>query len=329
MKKVSLILGIILFLVGIIGGAGVIASQNFFLSEEEFMEKFSDKLQTIKEDYTGNPDRIDIDAISADIVINYSKTNKISVEYIGKVPGITCSVSYDNGMLEVRENSSLFMSFMIPASGRSELTVTLPEKYLGEQIDEFSLYMTSGTLSGDIPKTEKTVINFTSGSTDNITMDCEYANLKITSGNLHISNRGEKMKEVIYEATSGKAELVKFSADKISFDVTSGYIFASGLTGEVKLDKTSGDTRLDYAKLGGNLYIDSTSGSNEINFPADAGFDLVYECTSGSCKVATPIGDDFSVATFTDDATMHVGEPSDYKVEIDVTSGKTTINCKN
>lgn len=329
MKKVLVIIGVLFILTGIVGGAVTIGTAGAFtMTQEELRELYKDKFKDDFREFDGKLKETVIKGTSANVNIEYDSTDKITVEYKASNPGIYCDISFneEKGSLYVEERSIAGFLLWFNIS-RSEITVTLPDEYKDKNIELVDVYLTSGDLKGDLPKCENLKLNFTSGKADAITIDCEKADLHITSGNLSVTNRGDKMDEVEYTATSGDAKFYNFSAKESLYEMTSGNLYIEGATGDVSIDKTSGDTTIGYAEFDGDLQIDSTSGDSRIMLPGDFGFDLEFDRTSGKCEVQLPIEDSDKVTriTFDDDTKTHLGTDSDNSIKIDITSGDVVI----
>ena len=331
MKKVLVIIGALLILTGVVGGAVTIGSSGVFaMSYEEIRELYKDELRDEHKEFTGVLTSTIVKATSAEVKIEYSATDKITVDYKSIHPNMVCNIAFDekSGELKIEETSRLafFFSFWINTAN-SEITLTLPDAYKNDGIELMDIYLTSGNLKGDLPKCEYLKLNFTSGKADNITIDCEKADMHFTSGNLSVTNRGDEMEKVNFYATSGNAKLYNFCAKESFYDLTSGSLYVDGATGDIAVDKTSGDTTIKYADFDGDVYIDSTSGYSKIMLPGNFGFNLEFDRTSGHCEVQLPIEDSDKVTriTFDDDTRTHLGASSDNKIKIDITSGDVVI----
>ncbi len=330
MKKVLVIIGVLFILTGIVGGAITIGSTGAFaMSYEEFKELYKDELHDDYKEFTGELKSTVIKATSAEIKIEYSDTDKMTVDYKSNHPNIVCNITFNEktGELKIEEISRhAFFLFWFNVA-KSEITVTLPDEYKENSLDLMDVYLTSGDLKGDLPKCENLKLNFTSGKADDVTIDCEKADMHITSGNLSITNRGDEMEKVSFSATSGNAKFYNFSSDESLYEMTSGDLYVEGATGDISVDKTSGDTTLVYAQFDGDLQIDSTSGDSKIMLPGNFGFDLDFDRTSGHCEVQLPVegSDNVTRITFDDDTKTHLGTSSDNKIKIDITSGDVVI----
>ncbi len=331
MRKVLVIIGVLFILAGLVGGVVTIGSSGAFaMSYEEIRELYKDELHDEHKEFTGELKKTVINATSAEVKIEYSATDKMAVDYKSSHPNMICNINFNEktGELKVEETSrhAFFFLFWINIS-KSEITVTLPEEYKEKGIDLVDVYLTSGDLKGDIPRCEHLKLNFTSGKADNITVDCEKADMHFTSGNLSVTNRGKEMDRVSFSATSGDAKLYNFRAEESLYEMTSGNLYVEGATGDISVDKTSGDTTIKYADFNGDLYIDSTSGDSTIMLPGDFGFDFEFDRTSGHCEVQLPIEDSDKVTkmTFDSDTKTHLGAESDNRIKIDITSGDILI----
>ncbi len=331
MKKVLVIIGVLFILTGIVGGAVTIGSSGAFaMTYEELRELYKDELHDEHKEFTGELKNAVIYATSAEVKIEYSDTDKMIVDYKSSHPNIVCNITFNEktGELKVEEISRHAFFFLLWFNiGKSEITVTLPDEYKDNGIELVDIRLTSGDLKGDLPGCEYLKLNFTSGKADNVTIDCEKADMYITSGNISITNRGEKMDRISFSATSGDAKFYNFTADESIYEMTSGDLYVEGATGDVSVDKTSGNTTLAFAQFDGDIEIESTSGDSKIMLPGNYGFDLELDRTSGHCEVQLPIEDSDNVTriTFDDDTKTHLGSESDNKIKIDITSGDVVI----
>ncbi len=331
MKKVLVIIGVLFILSGIVGGVVTMGSSGAFaMTYEELRELYKDELHDEHKEFTGELKNTVINATSAEVKIEYSDTDKMTVDYKSSHPDIVCNITFNEktGELKIEEISrhAFFFLFWFNV-GKSEITVTLPDEYKEKGIELIDIRLTSGNLKGDLPKCENLKLNFTSGKADDVTVDCEKADMYITSGNLSITNRGEKMDRINFSATSGNAKFYNFSADESFYEMTSGDLYVDGATGDVSVDKTSGSTTLAFAQFDGDIMVDSTSGDSKIMLPGNFGFDLEFDRTSGRCEIQIPVegSDNVTRITLDDDSKTHIGTESDNKIKIDITSGNVTI----
>lgn len=321
-RKILLTISSCVLATGIIGGA-VSYAVGGKLSHEQFLEKYDGLFQNISEEFSDPINRLEIRSISADVSVEYSSSDKIRVQYDSGTPLTYCNISLDNGTLTVEEKVRPVISMiMMYGFNGGKLTVTLPDKYKNEEIDFLGLSFTSGSFSGDLPKSKEAEIYLTSGDI-NASIDSQQFKIKATSGNAVIASRAQNMQNASAKVTSGSVTLKAFSADKCEFYQTSGSIYANGLSGNVYTDKTSGYSKLVFADgCSGNVTVKVTSGDTDILLPDGTGVDAQFSGTSGNAEIR--LGGTRTTLNKDNQAFSQSGKEL-VNITIDATSGHTLI----
>jgi lia operon protein LiaG len=138
---------------------------------------------------------------------------------------------------------------------------------------EVSAYLASNDRDQDI-------IFVTVGDVLKISLERKQSNYSWNSKNKgYIKISGPENMEVKFRNSSGTIAVDRIKSDETSFQVTSGKIKATNVTGDLFVNATSGN--LEITQVKGNIQARLTSGSASIN---QVDGDVDYESTSGTLE---------------------------------------------
>ena len=287
MKKIILIISAVLLALGILGCA--VTALPTLLEGEKYMNNIIDKNSEKQEfTFTDTFSGLDISVLSANANISYNNGNEVKVSYVtvDKNKKIECNIT--DGTLNIKEKSGFsFFSLFTLASVPTKIEISFPESYRDNgTIENADVTVASGSLSGDMPHTEKsTKIQLYSGKI-NSSVAAENFDINVSSGSADISSRTHKHKNVNVSVLSGKTTLDGFISEKSKYSLTSGKIASLNAGGgELYTNVTSGLLTLGCAEKITGTDAKVASGKAHISVPKDTGAQVTYSVASGSIKI--------------------------------------------
>lgn len=287
MKKIILIISAALLALGILGCA--VTALPTLLEGEKYMNNIIDKNSEKQEfTFTDTFSGLDISVLSANANISYNSGNEVKVSYVtmDKNKKIECNIT--DGTLNIKEKSEFsFFSLFTLASVPTKIEISFPESYRDNgTIENADVTVASGSLSGDMPHTEKsTKIQLYSGKI-NSSVAAENFDINVSSGSADISSRTHKHKNVNVSVLSGKTTLDGFISEKSKYSLTSGKITSLNAGGgELYTNVTSGSLTLGCAEKITGINAKVASGKAHISVPKDTGARVAYSVASGSIKI--------------------------------------------
>lgn len=287
MKKIILIISAVLLALGILGCA--VTALPTLLEGEKYMNNIIDKNSEKQEfTFTDTFSGLDISVLSANANISYNNDNEVKVSYVtvDKNKKIECNIT--DGTLNIKEKSGFsFFSLFTLASVPTKIEISFPESYRDNgTIENADVTVASGSLSGDMPHTEKsTKIQLYSGKI-NSSVAAENFDITVSSGSADISSRTHKHKNVNVSVLSGKTTLDGFISEKSKYSLTSGKITSLNAGGgELYTNVTSGSLTLGCAEKITGIDAKVASGKAHISVPKDTGARVAYSVASGSIKI--------------------------------------------
>ncbi len=287
MKKIILIISAVLLALGILGCA--VTALPTLLEGEKYMNNIIDKNSEKQEfTFTDTFSGLDISVLSANANISYNSGNEVKVSYVtvDKNKKIECNIT--DGTLNIKEKSGFsFFSLFTLASVPTKIEISFPESYRDNgTIENADVTVASGSLSGDMPHTEKiTKIQLYSGKI-NSSVAAENFDINVSSGSADISSRTHKHKNVNVSVLSGKTTLDGFISEKSKYSLTSGKITSLNAGGgELYTNVTSGSLTLGCAEKITGIDAKAASGKAHISVPKDTGARVAYSVASGSIKI--------------------------------------------
>lgn len=287
MKKIILIISAVLLALGILGCA--VTALPTLLEGEKYMNNIIDKNSEKQEfTFTDTFSELDISVLSANANISYNSGNEVKVSYVtvDKNKKIECNIT--DGTLNIKEKSGFsFFSLFTLASVPTKIEISFPESYRDNgTIENADVTVASGSLSGDMPHTEKsTKIQLYSGKI-NSSVTAENFDINVSSGSADISSRTHKHKNVNVSVLSGKTTLDGFISEKSKYSLTSGKITSLNAGGgELYTNVASGSLTLGCAEKITGIDAKVASGKAHISVPKDTGARVAYSVASGSIKI--------------------------------------------
>ena len=199
---------------------------------------------------------------------------------------IECNIT--DGTLNIKEKSGFsFFSLFTLASVPTKIEISFPESYRDNgTLENADVTVASGSLSGDMPHTEKsTKIQLYSGKI-NSSVAAENFDINVSSGLADISSRTHKHTNVNVSVLSGKITLDGFISEKSKYSLTSGKITSLNAGGgELYTNVTSGSLTLGCAEKITGTDAKVASGKAHISIPKDTGAQVTYSVASGSIKI--------------------------------------------
>lgn len=287
MKKIILIISAVLLALGILGCA--VTALPTLLEGEKYMNNIIDKNSEKQEfTFTDTFSGLDISVLSANANISYNSGNEVKVSYVtvDKNKKIECNIT--DGTLNIKEKSGFsFFSLFTLASVPTKIEISFPESYRDNgTLENADVTVASGSLSGDMPHTEKsTKIQLYSGKI-NSSVAAENFDINVSSGSADISSRTHEHKNVNVSVLSGKTTLDGFISEKSKYSLTSGKItLLNAGGGELYTNVTSGSLTLGCAEKITGIDAKVASGKAHISVPKDTGAQVAYSVASGSVKI--------------------------------------------
>lgn len=269
----------------------------------------------------------------------------LPADYAGAVEIATASgeIGIDRELALKKELklSSTSGDIMVGKAAASELRIssTSGEVRTGDLAAE-TLFI--GTTSGDITTGKAAAselrISATSGEVRLGTLTAETFFIETNSGDITTAEAAAS--ELRISSTSGEVRTGDLTAEKLRIGTTSGDIHVTGAEGEFSIssasgtvmlddgsgcgtvETTSGDIRLSFAALTGELTVDSTSGEVVIKLPEATALDFSAATVSG--EISTFFDELLSFSKKGDRASGSVGS-GDHALKITTTSGDIRI----
>lgn len=216
--------------------------------------KLSSKSELVYEKEITEPiQKIEVKTKAADIQVEKNDTDKISVKYYGEKEDKELSLTTDNEILNIIEETSYFC-VGICNHAEHKIVISLP-KDIEYEVD-------LKTASGDVYVPEISLSNIS---------------IKTVSGDIGvISAQSAKL-----ETTSGDIEINE--VNKLIAKTISGEISVNKIKRSCDLKTTSGDVDIDLIELTTNSKITTVSGDVEIN--TNRGSYIKTETVSGETSI--------------------------------------------
>lgn len=277
--------------------------------------------------------KISLDMCSADIIINPSDTDEISINYRGPKSlqeNLDLTVTVSGGELVIKQNYNqqnfFFWSWNLTPR---VLEITLPESYA----DDLNIGNTSGDLSitGNY-RLNSFATHLTSGDVSLSDIECSGFSLESTSGDVELGRIDTSKLSI--SLTSGQIEakeltgtgtIGSFSGDiridnligDVKISATSGEIIIGSLSGSGSVSCSSGDISINVAESTGNLLVKASSGNIDLGFGAAAAYEFDAHCTSGDVSANFPV----TYAGDNNTASGQIGTEPYNNLDVKTTSG--------
>ena len=277
--------------------------------------------------------KISLDLRSAEIIINPSDSDEISINYRGPKSlkdKLDLTVTVSGGELVIKQNydrqNFFFWSWNITPR---VLEITLPESYA----DDLNIGNTSGdlTITGNY-RLSNFAAHLTSGDVNLSDIKCSGFTLESTSGDVDLGRIDTT--ELRMSLTSGRIEakeltgtgtIGSFSGDihienligDVKISATSGEITIGSLSGSGSVSCSSGNIDINVAESTGDLLVKASSGNIDLGFGTDASYDFDAHCTSGNVTANFPV----TYAGDNNTASGQIGMEPYYNLNVKTTSG--------
>ncbi|WP_261129601.1 DUF4097 domain-containing protein [Bacillus sp. Marseille-Q3570] len=240
-------------------------------------------------------DRINIDVSGMNTEIIPEKRNDLRIELNGK-GDVDLNRRGDDIHVKARKGWFSWFGF-----DRTKLTIHIPEDY----DQELELQNGSGNLTFYGPSDQ---MKLTSLKVD------------INSGNLKLKNIHAR--KFTHDASSGNVDVNNLKTDEGTFNISSGNVKIMNYTGALAADLSSGKLDVQMDELTGDIDVEISSGSAELDLPTDAGFKLKGKVGSGH------IDCDFPLENETSDRKRIEGThgSGDHHIALSVSSGHLKIH---
>ncbi|MBM7663481.1 lia operon protein LiaG [Bacillus mesophilus] len=296
MKKI-VVIALTLLVIGILGSAVTAAVTDTFTLETV-------KLHEESEINNSNIKNIKVNVSSSDIQLTPSESENIKVTLDGRVSEKVLdryqfNVEENGESLHVNLDLELFFSIGVSIA---DLTVMIevPDKHYKSIVLESS--------SGDIHVNQLTADELDTQS---------------SSGDIHI-DKVESKQSFILESSSGSIEVLNSTAPSFTASASSGDISFREIHGNIAVNTSSGEIKLDNEKVAGDFIAEASSGDVTVNYKESPTSLLIdFEGSSGDGDVSL---ENVNYEEKADD--LIVGKIGDgkYTVKVRVSSGDFKLN---
>ena len=259
---------------------------------------------------TDKIENLDISWTAGSVKIAYHAENTVTLDETA-----SRSISEDDRLQWKVEGTTLKVQYNKPGirlnTPAKNLVITLPE---GTVLKNAVIGATSAEI--DIPSitADSVSLNSTSGDvTASVTAPAVTAHS--TSGDVKLIVRG-KVSTLSLDSTSGSLSADLDEAEKVAAHSTSGGIgITADRVGDLSAGSTSGNIHIALKRFD-NAVVSATSGDVTAELPAEPGFTLKYNATSGKMTTDIPLAGSKGSYTCGDGSA---------KITIGTTSGDLTI----
>lgn len=160
-----------------------------------------------------------------------------------------------------------------------------------------------------------------SGNTKILNIAAKVASVGSGSGNIVYSQPDDfRSEQLSVDIGSGNGRIYNADTHNYSVEMGSGNIYMYGLTGKGDVDISSGNCRLNYKELDGDISVQIGSGNIDMNFPEGISAEVVADIGSGDVDI-----DYYDTDTDMDDGDTVKINDGKYKIKIDMGSGNVDI----
>ncbi|MBE6901353.1 MAG: DUF4097 domain-containing protein [Ruminococcaceae bacterium] len=159
------------------------------------------------------------------------------------------------------------------------------------------------------------------GVTEIIGISAEAVDLRLNAGDLTFAApEGYITPMLCAELNAGNCTLYNAQSETFTLDLSAGNMDIYGLSGNGSIDMTAGTVSANFARLDGDINIDASAGSVNINLPVDASFDVYCEKTAGDVTIKHG-----KVKDSLDDGDNKSVNGGQYGITCDLTAGEVNI----
>ena len=165
-------------------------------------------------------------------------------------------------------------------------------------------------------------VQVSSGSMSLPRVSAETVSLRVSSGNLDITDIGGKS---FVSVSSGRLHIGGLSGGEHQIKLSSGRIRIGELEGAAAVEVSSGNIDMDIRELSGDLRFDVSSGGIELNMPPGLSFNLDAVTNSSNVRV-TENGGEFLKVSGKSTVFRPIGPSPERTIYVRISSGNLVIN---
>lgn len=281
---------------------------------------------------------IEISGNVSQINFNKSDNNEIKVHLYGKIEANyepELIINSQSNYVEIRTENKDTRNMKVK-DNKLILDVYLPDKYKGS-ID-------ASCISGDIfaknYSLENVKMTSISGNIEVLIINCKDIKLETISGNINGMNlvaeksinvesisgeiiiKNTTSESIKSSTTSSDNKLIGIKSKAVDIGTISGNAELAGYVGNINIETTSGDIRVENSELTGDIFIDTVSGKIDLNIPEESNFELKVETISGKLDTSNL---NISNVKIKDKKISGKKGTGEYNVELKTVSGDVNI----
>ena len=159
------------------------------------------------------------------------------------------------------------------------------------------------------------------GATEIIGIGALNVDLLLNAGDLtYAAPEGHITPSLSAELNAGNCTLHNARSEMFDLELKAGNMDVYSLTGNGSIDTSAGSFTANFAELDGDINVEVSAGSVDLNLPADASFDAYCEKTAGDVTIKHG-----KVKKDLDDDENEVVNGGQYGIICDVSAGEITI----
>lgn len=308
-KKINIILWILiaLFLIFLLVHLIINSKGNYSGNLFQFNFKYGENTIQKDEKVSINEcENINVECLDYDVVIVSTEEEELRVveesnETLKEEEKISVSKKDNNIVIskpKIKKETKIF-NFKLSSN---EITLYIPNKY------DKNLYLKTTSGNAEIK--------------DNLNLN--KINLKQHSGNFTCED-SILVNEINLETTSGNIEAHTIDAKLYNMNASSGNIDIDKLSGDGKINTTSGNIQISFKDIKEMLEASAQSGNIEIDIDKNIDFEFYGKVSSGN--INTNFDVDYKDKKH-NEAVAKVGDKSYRKINLKTTSGNIEINQK-
>ena len=265
---------------------------------------------------------VDLNNTSLGVIFLSSNSNKIVINesYSVNVDNEKyASIDMQNGNLKIKQQlvkNKIWFWGLNRTNGYVE--IYLPADVY-KNLQQLKVSTTSGKVQGNYIEADDIDISTVSGKIEISSLTGSNCRLDTVSGKITVGN---VIGDLRANTVSGK-QTIESMDGSVECDTVSGKIGVGEATGGVRVSTVSGKVQVDIKELGGNIDINTTSGGVYIDLPKESSFKFNADSISGN--ISTYFDNQLSFSKSKHKAYGTVGESTNYKMNIDTTSGKISV----
>ncbi len=266
-------------------------------------------------------DTVEVDSISARIVIRENSEEIIYVEYDNPDDAPEFCAVLSGKTLTLKETLPLGKLFGVKHTEEHTISVFLPPLCYAK----LKIKTASGGADIEGVTARDFDLNTASGEI-NVNAHFENIKTKSASGSVTLRNPTEKpAKTLAINTASGETAVKGYRAEKFAIHSVSGGISYDSASGEGEISMTSGRADVNYVDWCADLKISATSGHINITLPENSGAELKFDGMSGAVK--TDLGNEKGKYMNLGKGTFGTfGGDNRHKISVSLTSGVVMVS---